>query len=131
MENFVPVLLTILGLILIVFSNNIMGTMNAFATNSFDADVCKKGLLKACGVLLGLISAYVSGMLNPDIAIGMVNGQSMTMAQAVSTIVFAAYGVYGYKFIQKCVETFNLKVTVQEVSKPGETNELTSSQRGS
>lgn len=105
-------LITLSGLCLIVFSNNLIGSLNALASGTFDKNTCIKGLIKAGGLVGGIVIAYIAGMLAPEISIGMVNGVSMSMREAVSAIITGAYGIYGYKFIQKCIETLQLKINI-------------------
>lgn len=107
-------LITLSGLCLIVFSNNLIGSINAIASGTFDKNTCIKGLIKAGGLIGGIIIAYIAGMLAPEISIGMVDGVSMTMKEAVSAVITGAYGIYGYKFIQKCIETLQLKINITE-----------------
>ena len=130
-SEYMPFILSLLGLILIVFSNNIMGTFISLANGSFDKEISKKGLIKATGILLGLIIGYVAGIAVPDMSIGMINGESMTMMQAVSAIVTGAYALYAYKFVQKCVEALQLKITTSSIAQDGEIDNVSSSQRGS
>ena len=130
-SEYMPFILSLLGLILIVFSNNIMGTFISLANGSFDKEISKKGLIKATGILLGLIIGYVAGIAVPDMSIGMINGESMTMMQAVSAIVTGAYALYAYKFVQKCVEALKLKITASSIAQDGEIDNISSSQRGS
>lgn len=129
-STILPFILTLGGLILLVLSNNLIGGFNAIAEGTFDKEKSKKGIIKATGILLGLIAGYVAGMMVPDISIGMVNGQTMTMAQAVSAIITGAYGVYGYKFVQKCIEALQLKININP-AESGEIDKLSSAQRGS
>lgn len=119
-------LITLSGLCLIVFSNNLIGSLNALASGTFDKNICIKGLIKAGGLVGGIVIAYIAGMLTPEISIGMVNGVSMTMKEAVSAVITGAYGIYGYKFIQKCIETLQLKINITEK----EIDETSSYQRG-
>ena len=119
-------LITLSGLCLIVFSNNLIGSINAIASGTFDKNTCIKGLIKAGGLIGGIIIAYIAGMLAPEISIGMVDGVSMTMKEAVSAVITGAYGIYGYKFIQKCIETLQLKINITEK----EIDEISSYQRG-
>lgn len=130
-SEYMPFILSLLGLILIVFSNNIMGTFISLADGSFDKEISKKGLIKATGILLGLMIGYVAGIAVPDMSIGMINGESMTMMQAVSAIVTGAYALYAYKFVQKCVEALQLKITTSSIAQDGEIDNVSSSQRGS
>lgn len=130
-SDYMPFILSLLGLILIVFSNNIMGTFISLANGSFDKEISKKGLIKATGILLGLMIGYVAGIAVPDMSIGMINGESMTMMQAVSAVVTGAYALYAYKFVQKCVEALQLKITTSSISQDGEIDNISSSQRGS
>lgn len=129
-STILPFILTLGGLVLLVLSNNLIGGFNAMAEGTFDKEKSKKGLIKATGILLGIIVGYIAGMMVPDVSIGMVNGETMTMAQAVSAIVTGAYGVYGYKFVQKCIETLQLKINVNP-AESGEIDKLSSAQRGS
>ena len=129
-STILPFILTLGGLILLVLSNNLIGGFNAMAEGTFDKEKSKKGLIKATGILLGIIVGYVAGMMVPDVSIGMVNGETMTMAQAVSAIVTGAYGVYGYTFVQKCTEALQLKINVNP-AESGEIDKLSSAQRGS
>ena len=129
-STILPFILTLGGLILLVLSNNLIGGFNAIAEGTFDKEKSKKGIIKATGILLGLIAGYVAGMMVPDISIGMVNGQTMTMAQAVSAIITGGYGVYGYKFVQKCIEALQLKINTNPIDS-GEIDEVASRQRGS
>ena len=119
-------LITLSGLCLIVFSNNLIGSINAIASGTFDKNTCIKGLIKAGGLVGGIVIAYIAGMLAPEISIGMVNGVSMTMREAVSAVITGAYGVYGYKFIQKCIESLQLKINITEK----QIDEISSYQRG-
>ena len=130
-SEYMPFILSLLGLILIVFSNNIMGTFISLADGSFDKEISKKGLIKATGILLGLMIGYVAGIAVPDMSIGMINGESMTMMQAVSAIVTGAYALYAYKFVQKCIEALQLKITISSIAQDGEIDNVSSSQRGS
>lgn len=119
-------LITLSGLCLIVFSNNLIGSINAIASGTFDKNTCIKGLIKAGGLVGGIVIAYIAGMLAPEISIGMVDGVSMTMKEAVSAVITGAYGIYGYKFIQKCIETLQLKINITEK----QIDEISSYQRG-
>lgn len=119
-------LITLSGLCLIVFSNNLIGSLNALASGTFDKNTCVKGLIKAGGLVGGIVIAYIAGMLAPEISIGMVNGVSMSMREAVSAVITGAYGIYGYKFIQKCIETLQLKINITEK----EIDKTSSYQRG-
>lgn len=119
-------LITLSGLCLIVFSNNLIGSINALASGTFDKNTCVKGLIKAGGLVGGIVIAYIAGMLAPEISIGMVDGVSMTMKEAVSAVITGAYGIYGYKFVQKCIETLQLKINITEK----EIDEISSYQRG-
>lgn len=119
-------LITLSGLCLIVFSNNLIGSLNALASGTFDKNTCIKGLIKAGGLVGGIVIAYIAGMLAPEISIGMVDGVSMTMKEAVSAVITGAYGIYGYKFIQKCIEALQLKINVTEK----QIDEISSYQRG-
>lgn len=119
-------LITLSGLCLIVFSNNLIGSLNALASGTFDKNTCIKGLIKAGGLVGGIVIAYIAGMLAPEISIGMINGVSMTMEEAVSAVITGAYGICGYKFIQKCIETLQLKINITEK----EIDETSSYQRG-
>lgn len=119
-------LITLSGLCSIVFSNNLIGSLNALASGTFDKNTCIKGLIKAGGLAGGIVIAYIAGMLAPEISIGMINGVSMTMEEAVSAVITGAYGIYGYKFIQKCIETLQLKINITEK----EIDETSSYQRG-
>lgn len=130
-SEYMPFILSLLGLILIVFSNNIMGTFISLANGSFDKEISKKGLIKAIGILLGLMIGYVAGIAVPDMSIGMINGESMTMMQAISAIVTGAYALYAYKFVQKCVEALQLKITTSSIAQDGEIDNVSLSQRGS
>lgn len=129
-NEILPFVLTLGGLILIVFSNNIIGAFNAVAEGTFDKAKNKKGIIKAIGIILGIVIGYIAGMMVPEVSIGMINGEVMTMAQAVSAVVTAAYGIYGYKFIQKCIEALQLKVNTNSIEN-GEIDKISSSQRGS
>ena len=51
-------------------------------------------------------------------------------SKKVSAIVTGAYGVYGYKFVQKCIEALQLKINVNP-AESGEIDKLSSAQRGS
>lgn len=130
-SEYLPFILKLIGLVLIVLSNNLMGTFIALANGEFDISISKKGLIKASGILLGLITAYIAGIMVPDMSIGMINGESMTIIQAVSAVVTGAYALYGYKFVQKCIEALQLKISTTEVAKEGEIDSVSSSQRGS
>ena len=130
-SEYMPFILSLLGLILIVFSNNIMGTFISLADGSFDKEISKKGLIKATGILLGLIIGYIAGIAVPDMSIGMINGESMTMMQAVSAIVTGAYALYAYKFVQKCIEALQLKIATGSIVQDGEIDDISSSKRGS
>ena len=130
MNDFVTFLITLGGLVLIVLSNNIMGTLNSVIDGSFDKNIAKKGIVKAAGILLGLVIAYTAGLLVPNISIGMINGQEMTIQQAVSALITGAYGIYAFKFVQKCAEMLQVKTNINNIANEGETSEIATMQRG-
>ena len=64
-STILPFILTLGGLVLLVLSNNLIGGFNAMAEGTFDKEKSKKGLIKATGILLGIIVGYIAYLLIP------------------------------------------------------------------
>lgn len=114
LENVLPALQILGGIILLLASNICLGTLGAIIEGSFDFVKGKQGLLKAGSVLLAVCFAYVAGCLVPHLSIGMINGQAITLLEAITIIITATYCLYAFKVVQKLIEILQLKINLKE-----------------
>lgn len=107
--------LTLGALVIIVLANNVIGMAAALSEGTFDPVKAKKGLIKSLGILLALIMGYSAGFLIPSMSFPLIDGQLMTVHQAMSALLTVAFISYFVNFIKKLAEAMNISVPTAKV----------------
>lgn len=74
------------GLIALMLSNILLGSMSAFLNQQFDIKKLKQGLIKATVVIVSFILVYVAGLLNMDIITVDVNGEVVNLISGINLL---------------------------------------------
>lgn len=105
----------VLGLILAMGGNILLGGFLARFKKEFDKEKFTEGMLKALSILLGGIFMYICGYLNPDILVININDKAMNLIDAMKTIFIAGIALYGYKDLVKLKDIIGVKINESEV----------------
>ncbi len=89
-----------IGLIILVCTNILLGSINSLLERKFDKEKFISGLIKGVIVSISFIAVYFVGILNPNISIDVV-GQQLTLIMAVNVILFGGFGWYGIEVLSK------------------------------
>lgn len=98
-----------IGLMILVVSNIILGSLNAIFEKEFDLRFFLKGLEKGLLVSAVMFGIYVAGALNPNVIAIDLGGQSLTLISAINALVLAAWLFYGRQVFEKLGKILNVK----------------------
>lgn len=100
-----------LALLLVIFSNNLLGSCKSMIDGSFDKTTAILGLQKGAIVTLAVALMYAAGLLVPDITLTAIEGLELTLAQAIQYILTGGFAYYAALDIQKLLEIIKLPTT--------------------
>ena len=89
------------GLIILIITNIVLGSLNALFTNEFDRQKFFRGLAKGSIVVLCFIATYFVGFLNPNIIAININGIEVNVLTGVYFIVLSGYYFYAKQVFDK------------------------------
>jgi len=91
----------VLGVILLMSSNILMGSADALLNGSFDWTKFFKGLGKAGVISLGMLMTLYAGILNPDIMTFEVGDEMVNISTGIKLALTASFIWYGGQNIKK------------------------------
>lgn len=74
------------GLIALILSNILLGSMSAFLNQQFDIKKLRQGLIKGFVVIVSFILVYVAGLLNMDIITVDINGEVVNLIAGINIL---------------------------------------------
>lgn len=108
----------IIGLIASMLSNVLMGGTLAKLKEEFTKDNFIKGLVKIGCVVIGVGLLMVTSILNPDIMVINLNGQSLNVMDALKAIFIAGIVFYSGQSIIKLVKIIKVPTNVAPIEEP-------------
>lgn len=116
MNMTINVLFLGLGLLLLIASNIVLGSIDAMFTKAFDPTKFKHGIIKGGIVALCFAVTYAVGWMNPDVLAVTINGQSVNLLTAVYLVIMAGFLFYAKEVIVKLTAFVNGKLDVGELT---------------
>lgn len=98
-----------IGLLILIITNIILGSIGALFTQEFDWKKFKTGLLKGLVVIICFFLVYFAGSINSDVVAFNINGVEMNLTAAVYAILFIGFVWYGKEVLQKLAEIIRAK----------------------
>ena len=103
------------GLLLCMGANISLGIACADIKKEFCKTTLLNGIKKSVAVVIALVMLYSAGVYClPDFKLFEVNGELLTIVDALVAIFYAAIMLYGGDALGKLVKAFNLKSNVKE-----------------
>lgn len=105
------------GLLLCMGANISLGIACADIKKEFNKETLLNGIKKALAVVAGLVMLYCAGtMCLPEFKLFELNGEMLTIVDALGSIFYAAILLYGGEALIKLVKVFNLKSKIEEAA---------------
>lgn len=98
---------------LLVFSNNVVGMLEAIVTDTFDKAKALLGAVKSVGVALSLMAFFYAGTLVPNIEFQYEN-MVFTLNGILAILMFGVIGFLAVKAVKKIAELIGVHVPTKE-----------------
>lgn len=92
------------GLLLLIFANIAIGSINAIVNKEWNKEKFWKGVVKGIIVILAFAAVYLAGWLNPDLVVMEVNDETMSLMMAMNVLLVGGFCCYAGKVIVKLKE---------------------------
>lgn len=90
-----------IGLLVLIFVNIILGSIDAFLSGNFDRGKFLRGIIKGIIVALCFAATYLVGWLTPSVLAISINGQAVNLLTAVYLVIMAGFLFYAKEVIMK------------------------------
>lgn len=107
----------LLGLLCLMGANIALGASLAKLKEEFNKDNLINGGFKAGMIILALILIYVCGILNPDMIIGSINQENITLMKGLEYLYTTGIVLYGAMVLGKIGKLIGVSTTVQSPTK--------------
>lgn len=106
-----------IALICLIVANTILGAVIAAIKIDFKKEVMLRGLLKHTAIAFAIFLIYVAGLVVPNLQLVTINGDALTLIEALDTGFLSALAVYAGKVIKNLytLMTIDAKNTVEEI----------------
>ena len=91
----------VIGLVLLVVANVVLGSLDAMFAGTFDWKRFWKGVMKGAVAAACFAGFYAAGRLNPTIVAIDLGGESINLATAANASMVAAYALYAKEVFTK------------------------------
>ena len=107
----------LIALVCLIVANTILGVVIAGIKNDFKKEVLVRGLLKHSAIAFAIFLIYVAGCCVPNFQLVLIDGDALTLIDALDTGFASALGVYAAKVIKNLyiLLTIDTKNTVEEM----------------
>ena len=107
----------IVALIALIVANTLLGAVIAGIKMDFKKEVLVRGLLKHTAIAFAIFLIYVAGLVVPNLQLVAINGDALTLIEALDTGFLSALAVYAGKVIKNLyiLLTIDTKNTVEEI----------------
>lgn len=109
-KNFYPAI----ALLLVIFSNNLLGSCKSIIEGTYDKTVAILGIKKGIIVSTSMILVYIAGILVPDITLTAIEGVELTLNQAVQYILTGGFAYYAALVVKKLIEIIQVPTSGPE-----------------
>jgi len=101
-----------IGLIILITSNVLLGSVTSLFQKQFDKVKFIQGVIKSSIILTVFIGVTYAGVLNPNILMIEINGQSTDLLTAIKMLVMGSYLWYGKDVFVKLSNLISGKVKI-------------------
>lgn len=98
------------GLLVLIISNILLGSVDALLNKTFNTVAFFKGVGKGTIIILATAGVYFAGTLNPDIVAITLGGQELTILSAINLLILTGYFFYAKQVLEKLAVIFKFKV---------------------
>ena len=105
---------TIIGLVLVMTSNILLGSSLAKLKKKFNKKTFVNGITKSALIIISVGLMYLCSYLNPNIMVANVNGQEVDIISGMEMIFVAGIIMYGYQSLVKLRDLLKLKSEITE-----------------
>ena len=108
----------IVALIALIVANTLLGAVIAGIKMDFKKEVLVRGLLKHTAIAFAIFLIYVAGLCVPNLQLVTINGDALTLIEALDTGFLSALAVYAGKVIKNLyvLLTIDAKNAVEEIN---------------
>lgn len=105
---------TIIGLLLIMIANALLGSGIAKLYKEFNWKVSKAGMLRILSIFLGVVILYIVGFLNKELLVMNINGTNMSILQVLDCISISGILFYSVKCVKQIIEIIGVYIPINE-----------------
>ena len=98
----------IIGLVSVMIANVLLGVTLAKLKQEFKKEKLLSGLVKYLGIVLGVLLMYLTGYLNPDIAVANINNVEVNLLSGIEVLFISGIIFYGMQDLIKLKDLLGL-----------------------
>ena len=106
----------LLGLLCLMGANIALGSSLAKLKAEFNKDNLINGGVKAGMIILALILIYLCGILNPDMIIGSINQENITLMKGLEYLYTAGIVMYGTMVLGKLGKIIGVSTSIENAT---------------